>query len=131
MLSGESAIGLYGQKALSVLRMTSSRIETWGREESQQSLLHQHQLGVSLPDRIAEEICNSAAEMGNFSFPLSKFCCSEFQYHLNISCYPLLEFLIQNLLISTHQISVNEFKHDCFPDSTYLRKERELVSITT
>ncbi|KAM4088610.1 hypothetical protein ACB094_07G084800 [Castanea mollissima] len=65
MLSGESAIGLYGQKALSVLRMTSSRIETWGREESQQTLLHQHQLGVSMSDRIAEQICNCAAEMAN------------------------------------------------------------------
>ncbi|KAK4563457.1 hypothetical protein RGQ29_005825 [Quercus rubra] len=65
MLSGESAIGLNGQKALSVLRMTSSRIETWGREESQQTLLPQHQLGVSLPDRIAEQICNCAAEMAN------------------------------------------------------------------
>lgn len=65
MLSGESAIGLFGQKALSVLRMTSSRMETWGREENQQCLLYQHQLGVSLPDRIAEQICNCAAEMAN------------------------------------------------------------------
>lgn len=70
MLSGESAIGLNGQKALSVLQMTSSRMETWGREESQQTLLPQHQLGVSLPDRIAEQICNCAAEMGNFTFPI-------------------------------------------------------------
>lgn len=65
MLSGESAIGLYGQKALSVLRMTSSRMEIWGREENQRSLLNQQQLGVSLPDRIAEQISNCAAEMAN------------------------------------------------------------------
>lgn len=64
MLSGESAIGLFGQKALSVLRMTSSRMELWNRVENGHTLL-QRQVGVSLPDRIAEEICNSAVEMAN------------------------------------------------------------------
>ena len=39
MLSGESAIGLYGQKALSVLYMASSRMELWSREENQESAL--------------------------------------------------------------------------------------------
>ncbi|KAJ9705355.1 hypothetical protein PVL29_003409 [Vitis rotundifolia] len=65
MLSGESAIGSYGQKALCVLRMASSRMELWSREENRQSALHQRQLGVSLPDRIAEQICNCAVEMAN------------------------------------------------------------------
>ncbi|MED6217740.1 hypothetical protein PIB30_020539 [Stylosanthes scabra] len=65
MLSGESAIGSYGQKALSVLEMTSTRIESWAREENRQSLLSQYQLGVSLPDRTAEQICNCAVEMAN------------------------------------------------------------------
>ncbi|MED6119143.1 hypothetical protein PIB30_009246 [Stylosanthes scabra] len=65
MLSGESAIGSYGQKALAVLEMTSTRIESWAREENRQSLLSQHQLGVSLPDRTAEQICNCAVEMAN------------------------------------------------------------------
>ncbi|KAJ7946190.1 Pyruvate kinase [Quillaja saponaria] len=65
MLSGESAIGSYGQKALSVLQMASSRMEMWSREENQQILLRQHQLGVSLPDHIAEQICNCAVEMAN------------------------------------------------------------------
>ncbi|XVF67405.1 hypothetical protein PTKIN_Ptkin10aG0118300 [Pterospermum kingtungense] len=65
MLSGESAIGLYGQKALSVLQMASSRMELWSREENRQSILHQRQLGVSLPDRIAEQICNCSVEMAN------------------------------------------------------------------
>lgn len=64
MLSGESAIGSYGQKALSVLQMASSRMELWSREENRKIFLPQHQLGVSLHDRIAEEICNSAAELG-------------------------------------------------------------------
>lgn len=68
MLSGESAIGLHGPKALAVLQMTSSRMESWSREENQQRLLEQCQLGISLPDRIAEQICNSAVEIGTFSF---------------------------------------------------------------
>lgn len=68
MLSGESAIGPYGQKALSVLQMTSSRIEQWNREENQRDVLHGFQLGKSLPDRTAEETCNCAVEMGNFTF---------------------------------------------------------------
>lgn len=65
MLSGESAIGSFGEKALSVLRMASGRMELWSREENRQSLLSQRQLAVSLPDRIAEQICNCAVEMAN------------------------------------------------------------------
>ncbi|XP_022763543.1 pyruvate kinase isozyme A, chloroplastic-like isoform X2 [Durio zibethinus] len=65
MLSGESAIGPYGQKALSVLQMASSRMELWSQEENRRSILHQRQLGVSLPDRIAEQICNCAVEIAN------------------------------------------------------------------
>ncbi|TYJ03316.1 hypothetical protein E1A91_A12G019200v1 [Gossypium mustelinum] len=65
MLSGESAFGPYGQKALSILQMASSRMELWSREENRQSILHQRRLGVSLPDRIAEQICNCAVEMAN------------------------------------------------------------------
>ncbi|XVE49365.1 hypothetical protein DITRI_Ditri01bG0077700 [Diplodiscus trichospermus] len=65
ILSGESAIGPYGQKALSVLQMASSRMELWSWEENRQSNLHQRQLGVSLPDRISEQICNCAVEMAN------------------------------------------------------------------
>ncbi|KAL5790350.1 hypothetical protein ACOSQ2_005238 [Xanthoceras sorbifolium] len=65
MLSGESAIGPYAQKAVSVLRMASSRMELWNREENRQSALYQHQLGESMPDRIAEQICNCAVIMAN------------------------------------------------------------------
>ncbi|PON86831.1 Pyruvate kinase [Trema orientale] len=65
MLSSESAIGLYGHKALSVLKMASNRMELWSRAENQQAFLNLRQLGVSLPDRIAEQICNSAAEIAN------------------------------------------------------------------
>ncbi|XP_016478295.1 pyruvate kinase isozyme A, chloroplastic [Nicotiana tabacum] len=65
MLSGESAIGSYGMKALSVLRTTSTRMEQSCREENRQTLLHQRKLGVSLPDQIAEQICNCAVEMAD------------------------------------------------------------------
>ncbi|KAK9287525.1 hypothetical protein L1049_015946 [Liquidambar formosana] len=65
MLSGESAIGSHGQKALSVLQMASIRMELWSREENRQRALHPRQLGVSLPDQIAEQTCNCAVEMAN------------------------------------------------------------------
>lgn len=65
MLSGESAIGPFGQKALYVLRMTSSRMELWSRDENRHWLLHQSQLGAILADQIAEQICNCAVEMAN------------------------------------------------------------------
>ncbi|KAL3621062.1 hypothetical protein CASFOL_035974 [Castilleja foliolosa] len=65
MLSGESAIGPFGQKALFVLNTTSSRMELWSREENRQDVLSQRNLGSSLPDQIAEQICNSAARMAN------------------------------------------------------------------
>lgn len=66
MLSGESAIGSFGQKALAVLDMASSRMESWSREENRQNLLNHHKLGASLPDCITEQICNCAVEMGNY-----------------------------------------------------------------
>ncbi|KAL6548356.1 hypothetical protein OROGR_008777 [Orobanche gracilis] len=76
MLSGESAMGQFPDKALNVLRSVSLRIEKWCRE-------HKHHEAVELPgiassfglqlkmvassfgDRILEEICNSTAEMAN------------------------------------------------------------------
>ncbi|KAK2649157.1 hypothetical protein Ddye_016646 [Dipteronia dyeriana] len=65
MLSGKSAIGPYAQKAVSFLRMASSRMELWSHEGNRHSALYQCQLGVSLSDRIAEQICNSAVKMAN------------------------------------------------------------------
>ncbi|KAK4777560.1 hypothetical protein SAY87_017747 [Trapa incisa] len=65
MLSGESAIGSYGQKALSVLRLASNRMESWSRYERRQVLPHKRQLGLSPSERIAEQICNCAAEMAD------------------------------------------------------------------
>ncbi|XP_065871331.1 pyruvate kinase isozyme A, chloroplastic-like [Euphorbia lathyris] len=65
MLSGESAIGSFGEKALSVLGTVSKRMESQSRAEKRQNALHQRPLGDSLSDRISEEICNSAVEMAN------------------------------------------------------------------
>ncbi|EEF40301.1 pyruvate kinase, putative [Ricinus communis] len=65
MLSGESAIGSYGQKALSVLRMVSNRMELWSHAEQRQANIHKFQLRETLQDRVAEEICTSAVEMAN------------------------------------------------------------------
>ncbi|KAJ9538058.1 hypothetical protein OSB04_030791 [Centaurea solstitialis] len=64
MLSGESAMGSFGLKAISVLRIASTRMELWSREVNRvQKFLPP--LGVSLPDRIAEQICNCAGQMAN------------------------------------------------------------------
>ena len=67
MLSGESAVGSYADKALSILRMTSGRMELWSHEENQSNLFPP-QLAISLPDRVAEQTCNCAVQMGT---PLS------------------------------------------------------------
>lgn len=64
MLSAESAIGAFPEKALSVLRAASERMESWSREENMQRHLPQYQLAIALPDQISEQICTSAVEMG-------------------------------------------------------------------
>ncbi|KAH7660999.1 Pyruvate kinase protein [Dioscorea alata] len=64
MLSGESAAGSYADKALSVLRMTSGRMELWSREENKKNLFPP-QLAISLPDRVTEQACNCAVQMAN------------------------------------------------------------------
>ncbi|KAJ7563272.1 hypothetical protein O6H91_03G103900 [Diphasiastrum complanatum] len=65
MLSGESAMGQYPEKALSVLRTVSLRIERLCREEKQHESMQLAELSTSLPDRISEQLCNSAAQMAN------------------------------------------------------------------
>ncbi|GLT68545.1 hypothetical protein SLA2020_407650 [Shorea laevis] len=47
------------------IRMASSRMELWSREEEQGIFSISVNLEVSLPDRIAEQICNCAVEMAN------------------------------------------------------------------
>lgn len=65
MLSGESAMGQFPEKALSVLRTVSLRIEEWCREEKFHEFTSLQQLAASLPDQISEQICNAGALMAN------------------------------------------------------------------
>ncbi|KAG0592319.1 hypothetical protein KC19_1G242200 [Ceratodon purpureus] len=65
MLSGESAMGLFPDKALSVLRTVSLRMESWCRENKQHASDRLPELSSVLHDRISENICNSAAQMAN------------------------------------------------------------------
>ena len=64
MLSGESAMGQYPEKALAVLRSVSVRIEKWWREEKRHEAMELPDVGTSFADSISEEICNSASKMG-------------------------------------------------------------------
>ena len=63
MLSGESAMGRFPEKALSVLRIVSLRMEEWCREKQRDPLLLQ-QLSNVLSDQISEQICTAGALMG-------------------------------------------------------------------
>ncbi|XP_074574611.1 pyruvate kinase isozyme A, chloroplastic-like [Curcuma longa] len=65
MLSGESAMGQYPDKALAVLRSVSLRIERWWREEKRHEAMELPIVANSFSDKIIEEICNSAAKMAN------------------------------------------------------------------
>ncbi|KAF9677656.1 hypothetical protein SADUNF_Sadunf08G0130200 [Salix dunnii] len=65
MLSGESAMGQYPDKALAVLRSVSVRIEKWWREEKRYEAMELPAVGSSFSDNISEEICSSAAKMAN------------------------------------------------------------------
>ncbi|GMP56249.1 hypothetical protein CsSME_00020802 [Camellia sinensis var. sinensis] len=63
MLSGESAMGQFPEKALTVLRSVSLRIERWWREEKRHEAMELEDITSSFADSISEEICNSAANM--------------------------------------------------------------------
>ncbi|XP_015940565.1 pyruvate kinase isozyme A, chloroplastic [Arachis duranensis] len=65
MLSGESAMGQYPEKALTVLRSVSLRIEKWWREEKRYEAMILPSVGNSFAEKISEEICISAAKMAN------------------------------------------------------------------
>ncbi|KAK7243147.1 hypothetical protein RIF29_37934 [Crotalaria pallida] len=65
MLSGESAMGQFPDKALTVLRSVSLRIERWWREQKRYETLAHPSIGTSFSESISEEICNSAAKMAN------------------------------------------------------------------
>ncbi|KAB2009423.1 hypothetical protein ES319_D10G165600v1 [Gossypium barbadense] len=65
MLSGESAMGQYPEKALAVLRSVTVRIEKWWREEKCHEAMELPDVGTLFADSISEEICNSAAKIAN------------------------------------------------------------------
>ncbi|CAM8896218.1 unnamed protein product [Rhodiola kirilowii] len=65
MLSGESAMGQFPDKALTVLRSVSLRIERWWREEKRHEDMLLPEIASSFSDSISEEICNSASKMAN------------------------------------------------------------------
>lgn len=65
MLSGESAMGQFPDKALTVLRTVSLRIERWSREEKHHEAMELPDVASSFSAKISEEICNSAAKMAN------------------------------------------------------------------
>jgi pyruvate kinase len=100
MLSGESAMGQYPDKALAVLRSVSVRIEKWWREEKRYEAMELPAVGSSFSDSISEEICSSAAKMGMCTLFLSSRYL-EFMYLLQLTvlfseCEALLS---QNSLI--------------------------------
>ncbi|KAK4357098.1 hypothetical protein RND71_022708 [Anisodus tanguticus] len=65
MLSGESAMGQFPEKALTVLRNVSLRIERRWREQKRHEIIELPSITSSFSDSISEEICNSAAKMAN------------------------------------------------------------------
>ncbi|XP_009795971.1 pyruvate kinase isozyme A, chloroplastic [Nicotiana sylvestris] len=65
MLSGESAMGQFPEKALTVLRSVSLRIERMWREQKCHEVIELPSIASSFSDSISEEICNSAAKMAN------------------------------------------------------------------
>ncbi|KAE8704034.1 Pyruvate kinase isozyme A [Hibiscus syriacus] len=65
MLSSESAMGQFPEKALAVLRSVSLRIEMWRREEKQFDATDPSIVSSSTPPSISEQICNTASLMAN------------------------------------------------------------------
>ncbi|KAI5063073.1 hypothetical protein GOP47_0021620 [Adiantum capillus-veneris] len=65
MLSGESAMGQFPEKALGVLRTVSLRMEEWCQQEKLVDATSLQQLANTLPGQISEEICNAATLMAN------------------------------------------------------------------
>ncbi|KAL9431022.1 hypothetical protein AB3S75_026251 [Citrus x aurantiifolia] len=65
MLSGESAMGQFPDKALAVLRSVSLRIEKWCREGKQHATFEPPPISSSVSAGIPGEICNGAGKIAN------------------------------------------------------------------
>lgn len=68
MLSGESAMGNYPDKALAVLRNVSLRMERHLKEVKHHDTVKLPTITFSLTGDISEEICNAAANIGEHFF---------------------------------------------------------------
>jgi hypothetical protein len=82
-------MGQFPDKALTVLRSVSLRIERWWREEKRYEAMQLPSVGSYFSEKISEEICNSAAKMGNsLNFLLclfSLFCFLCLYWYCNLS----------------------------------------------
>lgn len=91
MLSGESAMGQYPDKALSVLRSVSLRIERWWREQKRHGAMTLPSIGNSFSENISEEICIAAAKMGKPALVSKLFAASvNFLFHSQIGCMQVI-----------------------------------------
>jgi len=82
MLSGESAIGSYPERALDVLRTVSTRMEEWVREE-QFGKIALPQIASSSDGRVSEELCAAAASVANNLGARAIFCFTKRGYMAN------------------------------------------------
>jgi pyruvate kinase len=73
MLSGESAVGAFPDRALDVLRTVATRTELWCREEPPGSIALP-QLASTPDGRTSEEICAAAAAISNNLNARAIFC---------------------------------------------------------
>ena len=73
MLSGESAVGAFPDRALDVLRVVATRMEEWCREEPPGAIALPS-LAVTPDGRTSEEICAAAATVANKLGARAIFC---------------------------------------------------------
>jgi pyruvate kinase len=73
MLSGESAVGAFPDRALDVLRTVATRMELWCREEPPGSIALP-QLASTPDGRTSEELCAAAAAVSNNLNARAIFC---------------------------------------------------------
>lgn len=70
----------YPEKALTVLRSVSLRIEKWWREEKHHEAMVLPPVGSSFLDNISGEICVSAAKMGEYKCEAHSLTLEGFAY---------------------------------------------------
>lgn len=73
MLSGESAVGAFPDRALDVLRVVATRMEQWCREEPPGAIALPN-LAITPDGRTSEELCAAAAAVSNKLGARAIFC---------------------------------------------------------